>query len=827
MNKDISIKDNESEKRYSTLKIILIYVILGVLWIAFSDYLLLFLAPQVDITKYQTLKGWAFIIITALMLYALISKRVNELNSIIRKKEIVEQELKITESKFNLAFNKSPIALTISSLKEGEYYDVNDEFTRIFGYSKEEIVGKTITELNTWVDLKDRLEFTREINKKGSVNNAINYFRIKGGEVRTFLSSAEKFNFDGKDAIIGVHRDITAEKEREKIVRESELKYRTLVENLQDGLFLIQDGKFVFVNDGLCQMLGYNKQELEGTNYDNIVDFQDVNESLERYQKRLKGIDIPNEFQMKVVKKDVESILVNIKVGTITFRNKLAIIGTVKNISEKKLMETALQYSRSRFNELSELLPFAIMEIDKYGYISFMNKSAFELYGYTKEDFEGGLNVFQMVSGQDLEKAKKEFEILFSEKDRVVTSEYSAHKKNGSIISVLIFASPITRNDEIVGIRAVIVDISQTKKSEEELHKLSLALEQSPVSIIITDIDGNIEYVNPKFLEVSGYSNEEVIGRKPSILKSGEQSLEYYQNLWRTIKQGKDWRGELHNKRKDGSLYWELVSISPIKNYQGEIINYFAVKEDITLSKKYEEELIKAKEKAEESDKLKTNFLAQVSHEIRTPLNIILGYTSYLKDALKNNLHEEHISLFDSIYAAGKRLSRTIDLILNMSVLRTGKIKTKIRELNLNELTKEIIKEFDYLAKEKNIAIEFECSDKAIVIKSDEYILKQILQNLVDNAIKYSDRGIITISLNEYENKVEIIVKDQGIGMSAEYLEKIFSPFSQEDSGYSRKYEGTGLGLALVKNYANLLNIKINVQSKKGEGTTIKLELKH
>ena len=369
---------------------------------------------------------------------------------------------------------------------------------------------------------------------------------------------------------------------------------------------------------------------------------------------------------------------------------------------------------------------------------------------------------------------------------------------------------------------------TEKKETEENLHevedqvrKLSRAVEQNPATIVITDLEGNIEYVNPKFVETTGYLFQEVKGKNPSILKSGGQSKEFYRDLWDTITAGNDWRGEFHNMKKDGTLYWESASISAIRNNVGKMTHYLAIKEDITEKKIIEQELIKAKEKAEESDKLKSEFLAQMSHEIRTPLNVILSYNSFLKDELATHLDEEQLNAFAAVNTAGRRLFRTIDLILNMAELQTGNIDVRLSDVNVYYILKGLTKEFEHAANEKKLDINciMKC-DTPPVVRSDEYIISEVFQNLIDNAIKYTLEGHIDVNVYKDENsKCCVSVKDTGIGISEDYIEKIFLPFSQEESGYSRKYEGNGLGLALVKNYLKLINADITVESEKGIGS--------
>ena len=314
---------------------------------------------------------------------------------------------------------------------------------------------------------------------------------------------------------------------------------------------------------------------------------------------------------------------------------------------------------------------------------------------------------------------------------------------------------------------------------------------------------------------------KEVTGENPRILKSGEKPADEYSDMWELITHGKMWRGEFHNKKKNGELYWESASISPIINSDGKVTHYLAIKEDITQKKIIEQELIKAKEKAEESDRLKSEFLAQMSHEIRSPLNVIMSFNSLLKEELVDTLKDDHAAAFSAINSAGKRLLRTIDLILNMAAVQTGNIEFIVTDIDLKKVISGLKNEFDYLTTERNLKIELDFQTNNTTILADEYLVSEIFQNLINNAVKYTIEGSVNIKIyeNEYKN-VSVDISDTGIGISKEYIPKLFKPFSQEDTGYSRKFEGNGLGLALVKNYIDLIGATVKVVSEKGKGTT-------
>jgi signal transduction histidine kinase len=235
------------------------------------------------------------------------------------------------------------------------------------------------------------------------------------------------------------------------------------------------------------------------------------------------------------------------------------------------------------------------------------------------------------------------------------------------------------------------------------------------------------------------------------------------------------------------------------------------------LARQYQEIKIQ-KEKAEESDRIKSEFLAQVSHEIRTPLQVMLNHTSLLKDRCKNN--EELMDSFSTIDSSGIRLIRTIDSILNMSQIQAGALEVHPKKLDLSMLVKKITEEFRPHADAKNLELKYTMNSVDTTAVVDEYTISHLVQNLIDNAIKYTNKGTVNVSVaRNREGKLYLEVKDTGIGISENYQKNLFSPFSQEDSGYTRKFDGAGLGLSLVKNYCELNSAEILVESEKGKGS--------
>lgn len=358
------------------------------------------------------------------------------------------------------------------------------------------------------------------------------------------------------------------------------------------------------------------------------------------------------------------------------------------------------------------------------------------------------------------------------------------------------------------------------RRASEKATKLSKVVEQSMVSVVITNKEGDIEYVNPFFTTLTGYSFEEVIGKNPRVYKSGHHTKEYYKELWNTILSGNNWEGETLNKKKNGELHWEKTVISPILNSKGDVTNFVAIKEDITERKKMIEKLVETKEKAEESDKLKTAFINNISHEIRTPLNGILGFGEFLIETDRSP--EDKKEMLAYIQNSSNRLINTITDYMDMAMIVSGTMDVNKKEFFLEPLYKDILEKTKQLCDGKQLSFEAVINSEYADLKldSDPELISKILNNLFDNALKFTEKGTISCDYKVNNGFVEFFVRDTGKGIENNKLEMIFSMFSQEDTSHTRGYEGSGLGLSIARGLVTLLGGTISVTSEKGKGST-------
>ena len=368
-------------------------------------------------------------------------------------------------------------------------------------------------------------------------------------------------------------------------------------------------------------------------------------------------------------------------------------------------------------------------------------------------------------------------------------------------------------------------DITELKKAETQIKILSKSVEQSPSAIVITDIKGAIEYVNPKFTEVTGYTSEEAIGKNPRILKSGLMAAEVYKQLWDTLHAGEIWKGELINRKKNGELFWEWVTMASVKNDNGITTNYLAIKEDISQRKQMESDLIAAKEKAEESDRLKSAFLANMSHEIRTPLNSIIGFSELLADVFFDE--EQKTEFIQHIIDNGNHLLSIISDIMDISKLESGEVKIYKKTIQVRKFMSSVQKQFDiqFDGLERKLELNLPELDEDVFVFADPDRLNQIFNNLMNNAIKFTPHGSVQIGYQPMNNMVQFYVKDTGIGIATEFHDKIFERFRQVEISKARNYGGNGLGLAITKNLVELMGGRIWLESQSEKGSTFHFTL--
>ena len=356
-----------------------------------------------------------------------------------------------------------------------------------------------------------------------------------------------------------------------------------------------------------------------------------------------------------------------------------------------------------------------------------------------------------------------------------------------------------------------------------ELSKLSKAVENSPAMVVIANNSGAVEYVNPRFTEITGYSEKDILGKNPSIMKSPKTPDSTYAELWQTILAGNLWSGELCNVRQDGSEFWVSASIAPVLSETGEVSNFIAIEEDITDKKLLEETLIAAKDSAIQANRAKSEFLASMSHELRTPLNAIIGFSQLSE--YDDSLTEQQKSNSRQIYKAGKHLLNLVDDVLDLTKIEIGKIKLNLQAIPLKDLINECYELINPIALEKQINLKVTHQSNDCTVQADYTRLKQIVLNLLSNAVKYTpESGQVELKCETSKNDILISIIDNGSGISAENQDRLFEPFNRlgKEGG---TIQGTGIGLVITKKLIDMMGGRLEFESEINKGSMFTLVL--
>jgi len=483
----------------------------------------------------------------------------------------------------------------------------------------------------------------------------------------------------------------------------------------------------------------------------------------------------------------------------------------VKNLNNLNTLETFLNSSSD-----------VICIIDINGHFKYVNNSFIEMSGYLESNLLLK-TFFDFLDPKETVEVLKKIASLSKDNEEIsFDSKYFNRDKLHKTISW-----KMVYIEQDVTLLAIGKDHTEENILVKEIENIKMALDESAI-VAITNQKGKITYVNDKFCQISKFSREELIGKDHKIINSGYHPKEFIKNLWQTIASGEIWKGEVKNSAKDGSYYWVDTTIVPFFNDKGKPIQYIAIRADITEKKKVEADLIAAKKIAENSVKIKEEFLRNMSHEIRTPMNSIIGFTDLL---LETKLNPDQNEFLGRIKKSSSTLLVLTNDILDSSKLESGKLIFESIDFDLIELIDQVIKMIEDKAKKKGIELSLFIDSKCPrYINGDPTRLNQVLLNLINNSVKFTEEGEVNMYVKhkiENDDSINIIFKieDTGIGMSEKAQKIIFERFTQARSDTTRKYGGSGLGLAIVKMIVDQRKGEIHLDSTLGKGTTFTITI--
>ena len=736
--------------------------------------------------------------------------------------QITTTAIKKSEEKFSAAFNRSPVMKVISTLEEGRLLEVNDTLCQMLGYTKEELIGKTSIEVGIFKDIESRGMIKKNLMQNGFIENFEMEMKRKDGSILIGLYYGTAITIDGEKCLISVIEDITESKKAQDIIRDNEQYLSTMWNSLQAGIAVIDPDTFkiVDVNPATLRILNLKREDIIGHSCNEYICMNECDNCPVIKQGK-------NVSNVETFFKDFNGNLIPIlkTVELVNLKGKQYLLENFIDITKLSEAQKKLRQSEQRFRDVVMNMADWLWEVDANGVYTYCSEKVYDVLGYTAQELIGK-PFTSILSPEKRDEVLKSFQKSISEKESIRDFENKNIRKDGREIIVETSGTVIIdAGGKILGYRGVNKDVTEKKRIEESIRQLSRAVEQSPTCIVIADTNGAIEYVNPKFTILTGYTPEEAKGQNPRILKAGDLPNDHYKELWETITKGSEWRGELHNKKKNGELYWEFASISPIKNPEGVTAHFLAVKEDITYRKKLEAALQESQQDLLRASKVKDEFLSITSHDLKSPLGIVKTSMSLLmeEDNLSPSI-KEYANL--AMRQANKGLKLIADL-LDLKKLETGDVRLETTRFMFSKLANEVIQDFKQSYDAAGVSL-LNLSEQDYEISADYNKIGQVISNLLGNAIKYtSSGGTVNISTsliqkedsnNSIGDYLKISISDTGSGISSNKLDKIFGKYEQASN--KDKKTGTGIGLSIAKFICKLHRGDIWVESELGKGST-------
>ena len=707
--------------------------------------------------------------------------------------------------------------------KAGMIQNMNPVAESLTGWKESDALNRGISEVFRIVSEDQDIEVPNPVEKvltSGIVVGLANHTLLlsKDGRKIPIADSGAPIRDESgriRGAVLVFH-DQTQQRNYQAALESSESRYRRMfVENPQPmWIYDLESLRFLEVNEAAIEKYGYSHDEFLSMTIKDIRPAEEIDRLMDNIASA--SFDLNHAGEWKHLKKNGEEIFVVIVSHLVKFEGRTARHVMVDDITERKQAEQALQKSEEKFRNLFENHSAVKFLIDAAnGQIIDANASATAYYGWTREELTG-MNINQINTLSE-EKLKAEMENARINKR--THFEFRHRHKDGTVSDVEVFSSSIVISGKEF-LHSIVHDVSGRKSAEQRVNLLIRSIEQSPVGIIITDPRGIIEFVNPKYTQMSGYEAGELIGSSLHLLDLRRDGSYQVEGVWSAISAGKEWSGEYPERRKNGETFWENALVSPVFDTEKQISHYVIILEDITAQKRMITELKAAKEKAEESDQLKSAFLANMSHEIRTPMNGIIGFMDLLQEPdLGRELRAEYIGIVKS---SGERLLSTINDIIDISKIESGQAVVNYTRTNINQLIDRLYKFFRHEADEKGLlfSIERKLEENMAWVSSDHVKLESILTNLIKNALKFTRRGSVKLNYSLTDDSMlEFRISDTGKGIPFNRLKSIFERFVQADVSYSRDYEGSGLGLSICKAYAGMMGGDITVESEVGKGS--------
>ncbi|MEI6137736.1 MAG: PAS domain S-box protein [Mariniphaga sp.] len=756
----------------------------------------------------------------------------------ITARKAVEMELTRSEILNRSLVEHLPQRIFIKDINS-TYLSCNANYANDLGITPEQIVGKTDIEFVP-AQLADAYRADdRTVMETGRLKNIVEPYLLGGVEHWIQTTKVPYHDEQGKIiGVLGIFDDISVQRKQQEALKNSEERFKNIYVNSPIAIELYNEkGSLVDVNPACCTLFGIKSvDEVRGFRL-----FDDPNIPSDQKELLIKGLHISYEaeFDFDLVKKHnlyptSRSGKVSLDVQVTPIRkgeqNIFDYLVQIIDITERKRAEELLQAEQSRIKAITMTAQDGILMMDPHGNIQFFNPAAEKILGYSCEEVIGK-NLHGLFAPPQYHTTHNQAYTSFLKTGAGnaigKNVELEALCKDGSLIDIELSLSALEFPDGWYAI-GILRDITEKKATGRRIKLLAHSLESISECVTITNSNDMIIYVNNSLLKTYGYSENELIGQHINILRPDELKNKRARDIFSEIPY-RGWRGEIMNKRKNGQIFPILLSTSSIKDENNNEIAMIGVAIDITEIRKNREELIAAKEKAEESNKLKTAFLATMNHELRTPLNHILGFSDLI---LSDATFQECKNYAKFINQSGKNLLSIVEDVFDLALVENENIKLRNQTYSLVDHFMESKASFDEIlknsSKHEHISLVYKPDTNCLqdYVTADRSKINQVLTNLFKNAIKFTQYGTIEFGYR-FDNKSNLsyYVTDTGIGIPQDKQDIIFDFFRQVDDTVTRSYGGIGIGLAISLKIAKILKGELSVVSEPGKGSTFTLTI--
>jgi PAS domain S-box-containing protein len=688
----------------------------------------------------------------------------------------------------------------VTSLPDTPYLgQMNEAYARMHGYTVEELTGKSIRSVYSHRSDKFVEEIFRNVKKTGHFTFQAVHKRKNGEEFTAFTDVSNVMDDKGNELLVVANvQDISEIVRTTNALKESEEKFRNVFMNTPDVIVILRqkDLRLIAVNDKFVNNSGYTREEvLYKSRFVNNL-FQDQNELLSLL-KLLRQNKVVTNFEAKLKTKQGHVYPALISLSKVKLNRATHIVTIVRNIEEIKKFQVSLQKSETKFRLLADYnynWEFWLGPDNKYIYVS---PSCERITGYKSEDFlKRPSLMLKLIHPDYIKKISNHLKNEHKDRDKATSLEFIIIDRNGNEKWISHNCNPVFDEAGVfLGRRGNNLDISNKKLADKELLKLSTAVEQSSSAIIITDTEGLIQYVNPYFVKLTGYSFQEVIGKNPKILKSGKTDPKTYKELWDSITSGKIWQGEFINRKKNDELFIEHAIISPVKDEKGKIVNFVAIKQDITKQKEVDRKILQTIISTEEKERRR---FAQDLHDDLGPL--LSTAKLYIRSfETATDLKNKEIAISRSMQAIDEAIMSIKEIANNIS-------PHILRNFGLNSAINSTVNKIN---ETKSVSISFTTRMVERFDENMELSLFRIVAELVNNTIKHAHATKAYIDLNKTEKDLILTYSDDGIGFQIESaLEK---KMCRGLSNILNRVKSLGGEIELDSDTGKGLNVFINI----------------